>query len=293
MTESTIVVTGATGEVGGHVARELVARGLSCRLIVRDLERAPDLPGVDVAVASYEDTEALAAALEPGDRVFMVSMHKPYTERLALHRSFVEVAARRRVGRVVYLSFVGAGPDASFIHARSHGATEAMLRESGLSFGAVRNGMYGDEIASWFDPDGRITGPGGDGRVSFSYRPELGAATAALLADTAHDHRQVVNVTTPESVSLAGLAALATEVTRDTYRYEPLDRERWIEYRRELGRPDWSIEAGITFYDGVVRGEADVVSHDYEELTGRPARTIRELIELDRDAMPLTRTERV
>jgi hypothetical protein len=48
-----------------------------------------------------------------------------------------------------------------------------MLAESGLSFAAVRNGMYADEIASWFDPGGRITGPGGDGRLSLSYRPEL------------------------------------------------------------------------------------------------------------------------
>jgi hypothetical protein len=60
-------------------------------------------------------------------------------------------------GRVVYLSFVTAGPAASFVHARSHGATEAMLRDSGLRWGAVRNGMYGDEIASWFfDVKGHI-----------------------------------------------------------------------------------------------------------------------------------------
>lgn len=152
-----IVVTGATGVVGGTVAREL-------------------------AVATYDDQEALSAALEPGDRVFMVSMHAQYAERLSLHRSFVEVAVRRRVGRVVYLSFVAAGPNASFVHARSHGATEAMLMESGLPWSAVRNGMYSDVIGSWFDPDGRITGPGGDGRVSFSYRPELGEGDRDLAS---------------------------------------------------------------------------------------------------------------
>ena len=137
--------------------------------------------------------------------------------------------------------------------------------------------MYGDAIASWFDPDGRITGPGGDGRVSFSYRPELGEAIATLLAEPGHDDREIVTITTPDAVSLAELAALATDVTGDPYRYEPLEREEWIAYRRSLGRPDWSIEAGISFYDGVARGEADVVSHDYEELTGRPPISIRGL----------------
>jgi NAD(P)H dehydrogenase (quinone) len=260
-----IIVTGATGDVGGRVARELAARGVPCRLIVRDPARAPDLPGAEVAVASFDDPEALSTALDPGDRVFMVSMHAEYAERLALHRSFVEVAARRRVGRVIYLSYLAPGADATFIHARSHGATEAMLRESGLPWSAVRNGMYGDMIASWFDPDGRITGPGGDGRVSFSYRPELGEVIATLLVEPAHDDREIVTVTTPESVSLSELAALATEVTGDPYRYEPVEREVRIAYRRGPGRPDWSIEAGISSV------------------------TSRDLIELAREEMPLAR----
>jgi uncharacterized protein YbjT (DUF2867 family) len=206
-----------------------------------------------------------------------------------LHRAFIDEAVRRRVGHVVYLSFIGAGANASFSHARSHGATETMLRDSGLSWSAVRNGMYGDEIASWFDPDGRITGSGGEGRISFSYRPELGQSIAVLLADEAYDDRDRVTITTPDAVSLRELAALATDLTGDDYRYEPLDREDWIAYRRSVGRPEWSIEAGISYYDGVSCGEADVVSRDFEELTGTPARTVRELLELYRADLPLSR----
>jgi len=285
----TIVVTGVTGVVGGYVARELAARGVPFRMVVRDPRRTPELPAAEVAVASYEDRESLAGALEPGDRVFMVSMHQAYDRRLELHRAFIDEAVRRRVGHVVYLSFIGAGANASFSHARSHGATETMLRDSGLSWSAVRNGMYGDEIASWFDPDGRITGSGGEGRISFSYRPELGQSIAVLLADEAYDDRDRVTITTPDAVSLRELAALATDLTGDDYRYEPLDREDWIAYRRSVGRPEWSIEAGISYYDGVSRGEADVVSRDFEELTGTPARTVRELLELYRADLPLSR----
>ena len=164
-----------------------------------------------------------------------------------------------------------------------------MLADSGLSFAAVRNGMYADEIASWFDPGGRITGPGGDGRLSLSYRPELADAIAALLTDEANDDRQVVNITGPESFSLAELAATASDVTGDAYRYAPLDREEWIAYRKSVGRPDWSIEAGISYYDGVRVGEADVVTDDYRALTGKRPLSIREVIALHRDEMPLAR----
>lgn len=284
-----IVVTGATGAVGGIVARELAARGLPQRLAVRDAERAPRLPGAEVAVAGYDDPASLAAALAPGDRVFMVSMHAGYDERLRLHRAFIDAAVQARVARVVYLSFVNAGPTASFRHARSHGETEAMLAASGLPWTAVRNGMYADEIPAWFDAEGRITGYAGDGRISFSYRPELGAAIAELLAEPAHDAREIVTITTPDAVSAPELAAIASDVTGDRYVYAPQPREDWIAYRRSIGRPDWSIEAGAGYYDGVVRGEADVVTDDYRALTGRDPLTIRAIVERLRDRLPLTR----
>ena len=96
-----------------------------------------------------------------------------------------------------------------------------------------------------------------------------------------------MTITGGEALSLSELAAAATEVTGDGYRYEPLDREEWIAYRRGLGRPEWSIEAGISYYDGVARGEADVVSDDYRALTGRAPLTVREVIEAHRADMPL------
>ena len=287
-----IVVTGASGRVGGLVAQELARRRVPFRAVTRNVERLPDLGGAEIALAGYDEPDALLDALEPGDRVFMVSMHEPPERRIVLHRGFIAVAARRHVARIVYLSFVGASPDATFVHARSHGATEAMLSDSGIPFAAVRNGMYADEIATWFDAEGRITGPGGDGRITLSDRPELAEAIAVLLIDPAHDERRAVTITGPESFSLAELAATASRVTGDRYRYEPLGRDDWVAYRRAVGRPEWSIEAGITYYDGVARGEMDVVSDDYRKLTGKAPLSIREVIAQERDRMPLSRERR-
>ena len=160
----TIVVTGVTGVVGGYVARELAALGVPFRMVVRD-RRAPDLPAAEVAVASYEDQESLAGALEPGDRGLQWSRCiRPTTAGSSLHRAFIDEAVRRRVGHVVYLSFIGAGE--RVVQPRSppwrDGSDAARF---GASWSAVRNGMYGDEIASWFDPRW-ITGSRGGGSAS-------------------------------------------------------------------------------------------------------------------------------
>jgi len=225
--------------------------------------------GTGPAVVTIDDVRAVALAL-------------PRTTE-----ALVGGRVKFRVGRIVYLSFLGADPDATFVHARSHGATERMLAESGIPYAAVRNGMYADEIATWFDAEGRITGPGGGGAVSLTYRPELAEAIAELLVEPAHDGRTVVEITCPEALTLEQLAATASRVTGDRYRYAPLDRDDWLAYRRSLGRPQWSIEAGISYYDSVTRGEAGVVGDDYRSLTGKEPLTIAEIVELKRDEMPL------
>ena len=105
-----IVVTGASGHLGGLVARELAARGEPVRLVVRDAGRAPVLDGAEVAVADFGDPDSLARALGEGDRAFMVSMHDGPDARIALHQSFVDAAVRAGVAHVVYVSCLGAGP---------------------------------------------------------------------------------------------------------------------------------------------------------------------------------------
>ncbi len=281
-----IVVTGATGHVGGLLARELADRGEPMRLLARDPARAPQLPGAEAVEGDYGDPASLAAGLREGDRVFMVSMHQGPERRIELHRSFVEAAARNRVALVVYLSFVNAGPDALFIHARSHGATEELLRASGLAWTSIRNGMYADEIAGWFDPDGVVREPGGDGRMSFSYRPELAKAIAVTLAEPGHEGK-IYDVTTPDAVTMDELARTAADVTGRPYRYEPATDEEWDARWRALGRSGWELEAGHSTYNALRAGELDVVGDDYRALTGLEPLTIAQLLERQAAELPL------
>jgi uncharacterized protein YbjT (DUF2867 family) len=283
-----IVVTGSTGHVGRLVADRLAERGERIRLLVRDRARAPQL-GAEVLTADYGDAAALAEVLDEGDHVFMVSVHEGPERRVPLHRSFIEAAARCGVAHVVYLSFVNAGPDAIFLHARSHGATEEMLERSGIPWTSIRNGMYADEIPGWFDAEGVNHVPGGDGRMSFSYRPELAAAIAVTLTEPGHEGKRY-DITGPEAVTMGELADIASEVTGDPYRYEPLDDAEWEARWRDRGREEWRVEAGLSSVATLREGELDVVSDHYRALTGRDPLTIAQVIARHADQMPLRQT---
>src|ERR671938_42737 len=129
-----IAVTGATGELGGRVARRLADRDVEQRLLVRDPSRAPRVPHSEVRqIAGYGDGESMRAALAG-------------------------------VERLVYLSFVGAAPDATFTLVRHHWATEERIRETGIPFTFVRMNLYMDFLPAMTGEDGVIRGPAGAGR---------------------------------------------------------------------------------------------------------------------------------
>ena len=129
MSDAPLGVTGATGHLGGLVAQTLAAAGVAQRLLVRDPRRAPQLPGAEVAAVTY-GRDALAAL--DGIRTLLMVSAAESPDRVAEHVAFLDDAAEAGVEHVVYTSFVGAGPSATFTLARDHGATEEHVRRSGL-----------------------------------------------------------------------------------------------------------------------------------------------------------------
>ena len=83
------------------------------------------------------------------------------------------------------------------------------------------------------------------------------------------------------------LAQIAGKVTGEAYSYEPISDAEWIERWRAQGRPEWAVEAGQTSYEALRAGEFDVVSDDYEKVTGRKAATVAQIITEIADEMPL------
>jgi NAD(P)H dehydrogenase (quinone) len=273
-----IVVTGAGGKVGRMIATRLARDGVPQTLLVRDAARAPGLPGAEAVVADFTDGASLRAALRPGDRVFMVSVHEAVEARIAAHRSFVDAAAEVGVGLLAYLSIVNPSPTAAFHHGRSHEATERMISASGVPYTFLRMNLFLDDLPLWFDPDGVCRGPGGDGRVALISREDVAAVSAGVLAGPGYEG-EALDLTGEESHSLGELAALCSEVLGRQLRYEPGTREAWLEGRIAAGVAPWDANIGVGSYEALLGGEFDVTSDVVWRVTGAPAQSARAWVE--------------
>ena len=271
-----IVITGATGNLGGRIARRLAAAGVPQRLVVRDPARAPRLPGAEVAVADHADPAAVRRALAGAHTVLMVSAAES-PGRVGVHRTFVDAAAAAGVGHLVYTSFAGAAPDAVFTLARDHAATEEHIRAAGPAYTFLRDNLYADFLPMMVGPDGVLRGPAGDGRAAVVAQDDIADAAAVVLRDPAPHAGRTYELTGPEALSFAEIAAVLTRRTGRPVRYQPETVAEAYASRASYGAPDWQVDAWVSTYTAVAAGRLEAVSPHVAELTGHPATALADV----------------
>ncbi|WP_116949906.1 NAD(P)H-binding protein [Jiangella endophytica] len=272
-----LAVTGATGVLGGAVARNLADAAVAHRLLVRSPDRAPRLPGTVALSCDYGDADAAAAALAGVRTLLMVSASES-AERLAQHRTFIEAARTAGVEHIVYTSFFGAAPDATFTLARDHDATEAMIRATGLAHTFLRDNLYLDFFEAMVGDDGVIRGPAGDGRVAGVARADVARVAATVLRDPAAHRDVTYDLTGPQALTMSEVAGLLSAARGSTVAFHDETVAEAYESRRRWNAPDWQLDAWVSTYTAIAAGELAAVSPDVERVTGRAPMSLADVL---------------
>lgn len=259
------------------MARHLADLGVPMRLLARTPERAPELPGAHVMRATYENSEETRGALAGVDVLFMVSGAES-VDRVDQHRAFVDAAAAAGVGHVVYLSFFGAAPDATFTLARDHWATERHIIDAHLGYTFLRDNFYTDFLTDMVGDDGVLRGPAGEGRVASVTRADVARAAAAVLTNPVEHIGVTYDLTGPEALDFDEIVTTITECTGRTVTFHNETVDEAYESRRKWDAPQWQYDAWVSTYTAIAVGELVPVSGDVERLTGRRPESLREFL---------------
>lgn len=288
MTSSTaggrlVGVTGVTGGLGGRVARRLADAGVAQRLLARDPARVPDLAGSTVGAMGdgYHDADAMRSALAGVHTLFLVSGGEAADRRDA-HVTAVDAAVDAGVAHIVYVSFLGAGPEATFTFARDHWHTEEHIKTRGVPYTMLRDSLYLDVWPHFVGADGVVRGPAGTGRFGGVARDDIADVATTVLAasssgDTSHEGR-TYDLTGPASISLAEVAAELTIACGQMITYEAETLDQAYASRSAYGAPDWMVTGWVTTYAAIATGELDVVTPTVNELTGHDPMSLAEFL---------------
>ncbi|MFB2586360.1 NAD(P)H-binding protein [Herbiconiux liukaitaii] len=300
------IVTGVGGYVSGAVAEQLLAELGPGEIIVTSRDDSTleswRRRGVSAHKADYTDKQSLIEAFQGGTRLFMVSAMEAGQSRQAQHRNAVEAAVEAGMQHIVYTSFIGTErPEVNSVEVADHKFTEALIQGSGLTWNFLRNNQYADAMAenqaAIAITSGRSIGNAADGLVAFVARADVAAVAAALLKgegepDTGYD------VTGPELLTYRQVGEMIAELSGAEIEIIDLTDDEMYAMWDALGVPrdatgdfsnspvPWGSDGMVTFGRMIRAGHLARTTDVVERFTGRPPRSLRDLMLERRSTWP-------
>lgn len=279
----TLVVFGATGQLGAHVIDSLLARGVAPEQILaagRSAERLSSLAqrGLRTTQVDFGDPHTLDGVLEAGQQVLLISSSE-VGQRAQQHGAVIDAAGKAGVARIVYTSAPRA-TTSDLVLAPEHKATEELLSASGLPFTILRNGWYTENYRPDVDrarETGVIATSAGQGRVASAPRADYAEAAAVALTTEGH-LGAVYELSGDEAWSFGELAATASRVLGRDVTYQALTPQQETEALLAAGLDEATAGFVVALNGNVRDGLLAETTGELSRLLGRPTETLEETL---------------
>jgi len=298
-----IVITGASGNYGAAAVKKLleIVPPEDLILITRSPAKLAHFAtlGCQVRCGNFDDQASMREALRGADRMLLISTGR-VGKRIPQHDNAIRAAVDAGVRHVVYTSFVGVADDNPALVIRDHGATEQMLRDSGIAWTALRDSQYSDAMTEAAGPLALTTGvwrsSTGEGRIAFVAREDCVASAVAVLTSDGHENR-IYNITGPELLRFQDVSEIIADVAGKPVAFASVSPDEMYAMFDAMGVPReavddlvverfaWSSEDMVSFEAAIRTGHFAVISDDVERLTGRKPESFRHFAERHRDAL--------
>ena len=277
-----ILVTGAGGNVGSEVLRQLAQTGAPVRAAFQSLSKASAPPGVEVAAVDYNRPETLKSALNNVDRVFLVG--PPNAQLPLLERKAVDVIALSQVRHLVKLSAMG-GRQAIFpsLHAES----EDYISSLGVPHTFLRPNGFMQNVINYSSPtinqENVFYGSEGSGKISQIDVRDIAAVAVRVLTEDGHVGN-TYTLTGPEALSNTQVAEILSDVLGRQIRFVNLDPPQLKQALLSAGTPEWSADALLDLQRLYREGGAATVTSDVEQILGRKPTSFAQFVRDNRAA---------
>src|ERR1700728_1564717 len=269
------LVTGATGHVGGPVARQLHERGHAVRALVRGPSRAAGLPaGIERAVGDLDAPESVSKAVQGAEAIFLMQVGGG-TEQT---KTIITAAREAGMPRIVLLSSAGARPLPRYGNPMppALAAREQVLRESGLGVTYLRPSSFASNAFAWRDSirAGKVTDPTGDGVLAVTDPEDIARVAVAVLTEDGHVGKGYL-LTGPEALTSREQVEIIAEVTGRPVDFEDVTPHEFAQAAIQQGTPPEQAHLMERLNETFRARRSVNITDDVENITGVAPGTFR------------------
>lgn len=273
----TILITGATGNIGGEVIKYLIDKKIPLRALVRDPSKAVKLEEqeIELVQGDFLQPETLLAALQGVEKAFLVTANDP--RQVFMESNFINAAQNAGVGHIIKLSVLGAGELPSTFQ-RWHRQIEQHLEASGIAWTHLRPNMLMQNMR-WFAQtiaqQGAFYNTVGDAKISHVDARDVAAVAAVCLSEPGHENKSYV-LTGPEAISFNEVAEKFSKVLRRPIAYVNVAPPDLKAARLANGEPEWYLDAELELFACWAEGAGSPVTTTIAKITQKPATSFDE-----------------
>ncbi len=271
-----ILVTGATGHLGGAVIETLLTKISSSQIsiITRNEEKRLEFQskGFNAFLGNYDNVAALEKAMAGVDTVLLISSGDQ-GNRMQEHRNVIDTAKKAGVKHIAYTS--------RCLNNRNtltnklmveHFETEDYILSGGLKYTFFRNILYMDAIPQFIGGiaalEKGIFLPAGNGNVSFALRSEMGEAMAKVLLNNECENK-IYNFTGDKSYSFYDIATALKELSGKEVKYTNVETSEFKEMMKQRNLPEPVIQKIVDFITDIKHNQEADIYNDLENQLGR------------------------
>lgn len=268
-----ILVTGATGNIGVELVRNLSKMGQPFRAFVRSRKQAQAIafPGIEFAEGDFGDPKTFRPALNNVDRLFLLVPSSAEVEQQ--QREFVDAAEQAKVKHIVKLSQLAADEHAAGRFQRYHAAVEKHIQKSGIPYTFLRPNLFMQGLLNFrstISSQGAFYAPAGNAKVSVVDVRDIATIAARALTESGHEGKRY-DITGPEALTHAEMADQLSKALVKPIKYVDVPPEAMRQALLGFGMSVWQADGLVEDYDHYRRGEAAEVTSTVRELTGSDA----------------------
>ncbi|HEX5977525.1 MAG TPA: SDR family oxidoreductase [Nitrososphaeraceae archaeon] len=273
--QESILVTGATGNIGSEVVKELLsdAPDVSIKAAVHSSQNVKKVKSdarVKVIQIDYNEPETVREALNGVDKLFLLTPDVPNAADLA--SNVVIEAKKAGIKQIVKQSVMGAALEADVGTMRLHRQVEKFIEQSGIPFTFLRPNEFMQNFINFHSPS--IKGnnafyiPLEDAKVSLvDVRDIAGVAVKSLIDEDKHKNKTYL-ITGPEALSYHQVAEILSNTTGRKINYVNISDGEARSAMKEIGMSDWLINTVSELSEYFRKGKASEISPAVEDVTG-------------------------